>query len=387
MRKVRSIIIYIAIVLLFQELVFRICFPLPEVLNFNRSNYIPKPEGVKYLPPMRYEKKTFQSYPDTNTRFVHYLNGYGFRDKEWELEKEQGKKRLMFIGDSFTEGAMTTGGNTITDIFSAKAGDDYETMNLGIIGAGLPEYAPLISDAVPLFKPDYLFLVLFSNDISNRSVVIPETREVVYNNFYLPRLWVLLGMLSSNEPLPFRWKKTSSFMPAVPSPFNLWTTEEAEFRQHVKPEFAEYMKAGNYNTFRINYAAAEEHYLKEKVDLMPYLNWVKNYTAEHGAELVVCYIPSRQQITNYYYQYELPTCLLLCPDAMDLTTPEYQVHRQELEKDCQELGLSFIDLSSVIKAEESKGNHLYWSYDDHMRAKGYQIVGETIYEEWLDSRD
>lgn len=382
MRKGFKIFLYVLAILLFQELVFRICFPVPEVLNFNRSNYIPKPDGVETIEPMRYERKTFQSFPDTNARFVHKLNGYGFRDKEWSIKKEPNKTRIMFIGDSFTEGAMASEGQTITDAFKFLASDTIETMNLGIIGAGLAEYTPLINDAIPLFKPDYLFLVLFSNDISNRKVGIPEHTKPKYSKAYTPRLWVLIQMLMNKEPLPLRWKGASSFMPAIPDPLNLWTTQEAEFSQHVKPEFAEYMKAGNYNTFRINYAAAEEHYLKTPVGLKPYLNWVKGICTENNTRLVVCYIPSRQQVTTYYYPYELPTCLLLCPDSMDLTTTKYQIHRQELNTNCEQLGVPFIDLTSAIKAEENKGKHIYWNYDDHMRAKGYQLVGETIYKEW-----
>lgn len=358
----------------------RICFPLPEVTNFNRSDFTPRPDNIESINPIRYEKKTFQSYPDTIFKFVHRLNGYGFRDKDWSVEKPKRKKRIMFIGDSFTEGVMVSEGETIPDVFNKLAGvDQYETMNMGVLGAGLPEYSLLTASAVPLFKPDYLFLVLFSNDISRRKPALPTNIEYTKRNKYIPRLLELIKLLIKGEPLPFRWKKTTSLMPSTP---DLWTLYESEVSKHADNEFAQYMKEGNYNIFRLNYVASEEKYLKVHTDMEPYLEWINKFAAYHGAQLVVCYIPSRQQVTQYYYPFELPTCRILCPDSMDLTTPEYNIHQKELKRACDALNIQFIDLTEIIKKEEDKGNHLYWGYDDHMRAKGYQLVSETLFREW-----
>ena len=94
-------LVYLLVILLFQEVLFRWLFPLPELRDFNRSNYMHPPRGVAEIAPLRYECHTFQSYPDTVYRFAHHLNGYGFRDKEWRVKKKKGKKRIVFIGDSF----------------------------------------------------------------------------------------------------------------------------------------------------------------------------------------------------------------------------------------------------------------------------------------------
>lgn len=388
MRKAAHIVLYVLVVFLFQEVVFRVCFPLPEVPEFNRSDFTPKPDNVEAIAPIRYEKKTFQSYPDTIAEFVHALNGYGFRDKDWCVKKPVGKKRVMFIGDSFTEGAMVSEGETIPDVFGELADtDQYEVMNLGVAGSGLPEYALLTASAVPLFKPDYLFLVLFSNDISRRTPKIPANITYTARNKYIPRLVELVKLMNKGEPLPFRWKKATSLMPAVPDPANLWTVHEAKFSKHVDSEFAKHMKEGHFNTFRINYVMAEEKYLKVYTDLEPYLKWTSNFANYYGAQLVVCYIPSREQVTQYYYPFDLPTCQILCPDSMDLTTPEYNIHQKELKRACDILNVQFIDLTEPIKKEEEKGNHLYWNYDDHLRAKGYQLVGEAVFEEWVHNTE
>ena len=199
---------------------------------------------------------------------------------------------------------------------------------------------------------------------------------------WVPRLFYLFEMLASNEPLPFRWKKAGSFIPAVPSPENIWTEHEADLAPHVAPEIAKHMKEGNFNVYRINYVAADEKYLKEKVNLEPWLESVKTYLSKHGAQLNVCYIPGRSQVTSFYYQYELHNCRKLCPPNMDLTGETYQVHRRDLDTLCRKIGIPFIDLTPTIKKEEDAGNRLFWSYDDHLRDVGYRLVGKTIYQHW-----
>lgn len=373
-----------------QELVFRFLFPLPELKHFNRSNYTPKTPNIERIPSMRYEQRTFQSYPDTAFSFVHFLNGYGFRDKhDWPKAKGSDRLRLMFVGDSFLEGAMAATGHTITDYFKGQdVQNKYETMNMGIIGAGLPEYTKLIHDAVPLFSPDVVFLTLFSNDISNRQVQRPTgTVDDEEFNAWTPRLVELVHLLSINDPVPFRWKGAASFMPATPDPFNLWTTRESDFAPHVMPEMAEYMKQGNMNTFRINNAIAEQKNLSKEIDLGPFLQWVKAFLAEHKSKLVVTYIPSRLQLNNWYYQYELATCQVLCPDTMDLTGSAYQIHSAQLYESCKKLDVPFFDMTPVVLNEESTGNHLYWNYDDHMRSKGYKLIGETLFKQWSEQQD
>lgn len=377
--KSLRIIIYFVAVISIQEITFRYFFPLPEISNFNRSQFIPAPPEITW-PSYRYERRTFHSAPDTNHAFVHTLNGYGFRDRDWAIIKNSNEKRVMFIGDSFLEGAMAEDDQTITHVFEGMADGQIETMNLGIIGAGLPEYTRLVNAAVPIFKPDQMVLVLFSNDISNRHVSRPERFEgaIRFSN-YKPRLLQIISNLLRGEGQAWRWRKAKGFMPPVPHPNNLWTHQADVFAQHVTPEIADVMKAGLYNTFRINYLAAEEKHLKTELDLKPWLGWLQKFLSQHQAELVICYIPSRNQVTKYYYPFEKVSCLKLCPDSVDLTTERYHIHAQSLQLHCDSLQIPFLDLTNQVRRKEALGEHLYWNYDDHMRAKGYRFIASEIY--------
>ncbi len=106
------------------------------------------------------------------------------------------------------------------------------------------------------------------------------------------------------------------------------------------------------------------------------------YFAErHNANLLVAYLPLRNQVTNYYNQYERDLCLT-CPEDMDLTTDRYQIHIKQLTRICKSLEIPFYDLSNLIRIEEENGNHLYWNYDIHMRGKGYLTIGENLFTWW-----
>jgi hypothetical protein len=67
---------------------------------------------------------------------------------------------------------------------------------------------------------------------------------------------------------------------------------------------------------------------------------------------------------------------------MDLTQEKYQIHAKMLDKNCNDLGIPYLNLTSQVKTEEEKGNHLYWDYDDHMRGKGYVMMGESLFDWW-----
>jgi hypothetical protein len=144
----------------------------------------------------------------------------------------------------------------------------------------------------------------------------------------------------------------------------------------------EAMKKGEYNPFRVNYLVEEEQSLKKIPKLGETIPYLKYISEKFNFEPVVVYIPSRNQVTNYYFPYEKELCLPSINDSIDLTKPEYQVHQQFLKDQCKEYGIKFIDLTETIKEKESAGNHLYWNYDEHMRAKGYKLVGEKIWANW-----
>ena len=369
----------------FLELSLRAVFPMPELANFNRMNYQPGITVTKsdYL---RNINMLWTSVLDTPVTFEHKLNYYGFRDFNWELEKPPNKQRILFIGDSFVEGMTSDGAQVITNGFIAKSRalrDDLEVFNMGIMGVGINEFINLIVDVVPLFKPDHVFLVLCYNDIPFNRPYFPKSRldPEYYDNSKL-RMVQLYEMLQANEPLPFRFNVgNKKYYPAVPSRNNPWTFYEDSLRREVTPKVADAMIKGDFNFFRTNWILEEERFLKSTTDLESKLRLLNEYVNYEKATFSVFYIPSRHQVSTYYYQFEREQCLR-CPESLDLTQSKYQIHREILAKNCADLNIPFYDLTPEFIQEETKQNHLYWNYDDHMRGKAYIMTGEKMFDWW-----
>lgn len=142
------------------------------------------------------------------------------------------------------------------------------------------------------------------------------------------------------------------------------------------------MKNGKFNPFRTNSLPNEERHLKQIPKIGETIPFLKFFCDKFGVEPIVVYIPTRSQVTTYYYQFDKELCLIEYNDSINLTKPKYQLHQQFVANQCKQFDVEFIDLTNVIKEKEDNGQHLYWNYDEHMRGKGYLLLGESIWNHW-----
>lgn len=381
-----SILISLLVFLILQEVVLRMAFPLPELRNFNRITYqILDPIGEDGPGYLRNINMTWSSSLDTSTAFTHAFNTYGYRDKEWKVKKKEGEKRIFFVGDSFVEGMMAPQNERMTESFLRAAeanGQFYDVFNCGMMGIGLNEYIKFLVDAVPIFKPDEVFLVLYANDIPFQRPYEPSVPLVAeYQNPLKPRVLEVIDQMGTKAPIPFAWnKETRPFHEPVPAPGNPWTYNSPQLSKQVSERIAREMRLGKFNFFRTNWILEEEKFLKSAPEISQKLQFIRDFLSRQESKLTVFYIPSRSQVTDFYYQFERQACLVNCPDYLSLTGERYQLHRRVLASESEKLGFIFHDLTELVKKEEDQGNHLYWDYDDHMRGKGYRMLGQAIFK-------
>ncbi len=382
-KKAINISLYVLGIFVFQEIVFRYAYPVPELSNFDRSIYLNLGTDTK-SDFLRNIDFTWKSLPDTNKVFVHEMNRYGFRDEEWLIDKPIGTKRVVFIGDSFIEGVMAKQKETIPEYFKKASPEKLEVYNAGILGVGLKCYLQLAADMIPIFKPDVVFMCIYANDLGKEEPTVPEFfLEPEYYNSWTPRLYTVVDQMTSNGSLLPRWKEESKpYFLKTPDKSNPWSENEELLRGSAEPWLEEAMIKAELNPFLVNAFQKEEIHLKEKPKLGETIPFFQYTCQKYGATPIVVYIPSRNQVTKHYYPYELEMCKG-CSDEWDLTSEAYNIHQKTIANQCKQLGVQFIDLTNVVKTEEAKGNHLYWNYDQHMRAKGYKVLGEAIEKLWF----
>ena len=253
-----------------------------------------------------------------------------------------------------------------------------------MMGIGLNEYMKFIKDAVPIYKPDEVVLVLFSNDVPfQRDYQPQQTLNPQENSWFESRLLKVVKQIREGDPIPFVFNpEQRPFYKGVPDAGNPWTMNEATLKREVTPPIAEAMKKGDFNYFRTNWILEEGKFLKAPINIKSKLQFIRDYLRNSGVNLTVFYIPSRSQVSNYYYQFERQACLTKCPEHIDLTGILYQQHAGIIAQNCNSLGIRFKDFTEFIRAKESSGQHLYWNYDDHMRGSSYVMLGKEMYNFW-----
>ncbi len=93
------------------------------------------------------------------------INSDGFRSPEFE-EHDSTKKKILFIGDSFTWGHSSEPiwDSSFTDILRNET--NYEVVNTGIPTADPPQYLGVAKKYIPELKPDIVFVMFFlGNDL------------------------------------------------------------------------------------------------------------------------------------------------------------------------------------------------------------------------------
>jgi hypothetical protein len=169
----------VAIALVVIEIVFRLLGYQPGNMAPNWINFAPVDTLI--VSDLFYANKEGILIANRNdSTHSEHINSDGFRSKEFS-QIDSGKKKILFIGDSFTWGfsAKPITGNCFADIIQKET--PYEVINLGVPGADPPQYAALAKKYIPLFKPDVVFVVFFmGNDLMMYDRTIAPYKAVHY---------------------------------------------------------------------------------------------------------------------------------------------------------------------------------------------------------------
>ncbi len=375
---------------LLQEVATRAVFPQPEVVNFDRGRYSHMGFTPDEADPIAlgHLSFTWRSEPD-GFAFVHALNLYGFRDVEWTRQKPAGTTRLAFLGDSFVEGFSAEAEDGIPARVR-RARPDLDVLNLGIGGGDLPAYAQLLRDAIAVFAPDEILLVLFANDVLPLPVdpawrdaaLVPEPADP-----WRPRALAVIERLRAGLWSPRRWHEPPfEFLPAVPDPRNPWSDGRTAGRLQafVEPEIARAIREGAFNPMLVDALPWFRKHLQRPHSIGGHVLALGDHGRAHGASLRVAYIPTKNQVSDRYL--EAQARFSPADSVASQMGDAFQVHARLLARDCTAAGVPFLDLTPTLRKAEDSGRALYWDHDDHMRPEGYGVAAEAILA-WLASAE
>jgi lysophospholipase L1-like esterase len=137
------------------------------------------------------------------------LNEFGFRGSPRTIEKPANRRRILVLGDSFTEGVQVGD----RDLFTARmemADPELEVINTGVGGYGtVQQYLYLKSEGLR-FNPDMVLLMFFENDLTDNALTFyPGFGPKPYARFDQEHLQIVETLDSSEHrkyimPFPFR---------------------------------------------------------------------------------------------------------------------------------------------------------------------------------------
>jgi len=99
------------------------------------------------------------------------INAQGFRDDQnYEYEKPAGRRRILVLGDSMTEGYEVRQNSTFAKVLEHRLrenGIDAQVMNTGVSGFGTAEELMFLEHEGMKYHPDAIVLAFFANDFED----------------------------------------------------------------------------------------------------------------------------------------------------------------------------------------------------------------------------
>lgn len=388
----------LAVIAVGQELAFRGLFPLPDVLGFNRVRYqMMAGTHPNFRATLRrglvYDRLLFESRPDGFSE-IHRLNLYGFRGPDFSIDPPAGRRRVLVVGDSVTEGQGAPESGTIAAELGRlleKDGTPADVLNLGVVAATLPHLAALTRDATALLRPTDVVLVLYANDLPAppypRQLDEPAPRFPRRDEpLWMPRAVELVGRAARQEPIYRRWPHAAMrFFAPVPDPSNPWTKAPGP-PPGVDPALYKAMVEGAINPW-----------LKEQAEAIPgmlshdfasgglpnlYLLRIAEWCRQARANLLVAYVPFCGVVHPRYAAPLVEAGMSRSTAEALAVDPAYRRQNVVLAEVCPQLGLPLADVTEALAHAEAGGVPQYWNYDTHPRPAGYATIARHVHGVW-----
>jgi lysophospholipase L1-like esterase len=266
--------------------------------------------------------------------YERFANSLGFSDREWSLTKKKYEKRILALGDSFTEGDGAPDDSSYVSLLREKLDADslVYVMNAGVCGSD-----PFINfvnyrDRLSNYHPGIILQTLSSGDI-NVDLMVRGGME----------RFLLDGTV--------QFKKAPWWEPIYAVSFL------SRF----------YFNAGGYNQLLLRDAdiAASKKELDEQM-----IELFKNYAAlaqKNQCKLVIVLQPFLGEVNSNAYQYDFTEILSALKKRDNISVIDLlPFYRQE------------------IRLEHTVAQNYYWPIDGHHNSTGYRLMAEGIYEQLVN---
>lgn len=257
-------------------------------------------------------------------------NSLGFPDEDWMVCKKSDYKRILALGDSFTEGDGASYDSSYVSILKNKlieSDKKYEIMNAGVCGSDPLDNYINLRDRLISFQPDIIFQTLTSSDLTT-DIIIRGGMKRFLNE----------GKVKYTKP-PW-WEPIYAI-------------------SYISRIF--FQKMGYNELLRKNYVTSEE---KDFLDIT-IKDLIDDYTAtcvENQIKLYIVLRPDKHEIEHNNYSYDFSEIM-------------NSIKKNE--------HVEVIDLlpcyTDYLMNEGFELNDFFWKQDGHHNSRGYKMMADCIY--------
>ena len=347
--------------------------------------------AVRVIEPKKVLREYFeQPHPVFHHRFVpgasgfyksaefnvsYSINSLGLRHREIPRKKPEGTKRVLLLGDSFTEGNGVEG----KDAFPAQVQALVDAAGLPtrweVINAGEGSYSPLL---------EYLLLKKQLIDLEPDLVILNLDLSDVYDDIQYTKLATFdvsgdpLAVLADPEKKPGPWYveatySVKDFLKDNARLYNFLRRRIAPLMM-APPDTSGDVRVDKYAMIRDGYDPGDGRDWSLTFD---YIERIRNLLAARGIPLWLTVYPYAHQISprewhggRVFWGFEQNRVYTAAP-------------QKKVEELGRKRGIRVINMTDAFLERSKKEFPLYFAYDGHFLPAGHAVAAEVIFQHLL----
>jgi hypothetical protein len=342
----------------------------------------------------------------------HAFNSSGFREREFSVKGPAGAMRILFVGDSFTEGFGVEEIDRFSNVAINNLGNGFEGVNIGQLATNPNHYFDNLKKFGLALNPDLVVMGVFlGNDfMGGGALPLPDLNGVnqsmefsrgidaveFLSASYIRAL--LDQVVNKRENIFYRWagsdlsywdiyfrqkqKVTKRFHAD-----NLNLSEAdldmatAGFNRDILREiYGGRLNTGMFRdavlhrlgvTEKDPYYSDADYYMTQK-----YIIASKNIVEKAGKKFLVVILPDINQVHHNEFYDVFRRAFLI--NSLPSRLLQLERLHERLRSDFVKNGVWYIDPTKQLK---NNGPLTYYLYDNHMNPLGHKIVGELLARE------
>ena len=327
------------------------------------------------------------------------INSKGFRGPEYPYEKPSDERRILLLGDSFTEGFMIKEEDHFAEVMEHKLNNTgskrhFEALNSGTAGWGTDQELLFFQNEGNKYGPDLTILMFYQNDLSYNN----EPKD--WGMYYKPLFKQVDGeLVLTNVPVPkpdkiVKYDQLSSEERSVFKRTKEWFFKNSQLYNLIKDRIKSIhslhkwavrlklmeKKGDGLETLPREYSVWEKN-PNESVRASwkiteAMLVKLKEETEAIGSRLLVVYIPAETAIHREEW--------IKLKKKYGFTDDDYSADLPgiELGAVCKRNGIKFFNPTELMKIKagevQSEGRRLYDPVDGHWNAEGNRYIGGIL---------